>query len=413
MKGKDLKTLALFTADPWESAMPVIRVRAPARFAGVEILQGNHSNAIDPTVLERSDGIVIQRDFPRFPGCEHLLKQAQAKKIPVIYECDDMILETPRDHISHPVFIDVLYKILRTMIQADLVVASTRALADYFSIINPNTLVFPNYLDDSIWKIPKDLTPSEENTPITIGYMGGASHMADLEYVAPALLALAEKYGSRISYSFWGAEPPQVLKKLGNSTWHAMDLLDYREFASQFGGKRADTWIAPLRDIPFNQYKSAIKFLEYAAVGGAAIFSRIRPYTEVIQNGRNGLLAGNQADWQAELERLIENPGLRTKLATGARKSLVGSWLLSDHYTNWLDTYSRGLSETRKRSGRSDKQSLETVLRISEQVEARVETLESEKVHLQAQADKFRRISNSRIWQIVELIRLKLHRGEE
>jgi glycosyltransferase involved in cell wall biosynthesis len=413
MKGKNFKTLALFTADPWESAMPVIRVRAPARFAGVEILQGNHSNDIDPTVLERSDGIIIQRDFPRFPGCEALIQQAKEKKIPVIYECDDMILETPEDHISHPVFIDVLYKILRTMVRADLVVASTRALADYFTIINPNTLVFPNYLDDSIWNIPKDLTPPEKNKPITIGYMGGASHLPDLDLVALALISLAEKYGSRIAFSFWGAEPPETIKKLSNTTWHGMDLLDYREFAARFGECHADIWIAPLQDIPFNQYKSAIKFMEYASVGGAAIFSRVRPYTDVIQNGRNGLLAGNKAEWLAELERLIEDPGLRTKLATGARKSLVGSWLLSDHYTNWLDTYSRGLSETRKSGGRSDKLMLETFLRISEQVEARVETLESEKVHLQTQLGKFWRISNSRIWHLIELMRQKLHRGEE
>jgi glycosyltransferase involved in cell wall biosynthesis len=412
MKGKSLKTLALFTADPWESAMPVIRVRAPARYAGVEILQGNHSDAIDQTVLGRCDGIIIQRDFPRFPGCEDLIKQAQAKKIPVIYECDDMILETPKDHVSHPVFIDVLYKILRTMIQADLVVASTQALADYFRVINPNTRVFPNYLDDNIWILQKELTRPENEKPITIGYMGGASHLPDLELVAPALLSLAEKYGSRIAYSFWGAEPPQALKKLGNSMWHAMDLLDYREFASQFGDNRADIWIAPLQDIPFNQYKSAIKFMEYAAVGGAAVFSHVRPYTEVIQNGRNGLLVASQTDWQAELGRLIEDPGLRTKLARGARQSLVNSWLLSDHYKNWLDTYTRGLGNTRKRSSHSDKLILETFFRISEQVEARVETLESEKVHLKAQVDGFARISNSRIWHLIELIRQKLHRGE-
>jgi glycosyltransferase involved in cell wall biosynthesis len=412
MKSKSIKTLALFTADPWESAMPAIRVRAPARFAGVEILQGNHSDNIDQTVLERCDGIIIQRDFPRFPGCEDLLKKTQAKNIPIIYECDDMILETPRDHVSHPAFIDVLFKILRTMIQADLVVASTQALAEYFSMINPNTRVFPNYLDDEVWKIQDKSKPPERSEPITIGYMGGASHFRDLEFVMPALLSVMEKYGSRIRLTIWGAEPPRDLKRNDNVVWHEMNLLDYQEFASRFEEIPADIWIAPLQDIPFNQYKSAIKFMEYAAVGGAAIFSRIRAYTEVIQNGRNGLLASNQAEWQAELERLIEDPGLRTKLATGARQTLVSSWLLSDHYKNWLDTYTHGLAATGKGSDPSDMQILQTFLRISEQVEDRVAQLESENQHLKMQSEKYNRITTSRIWRAGKYIQRILHRGE-
>ncbi len=412
MKSMNIKTLALFTADPWESAMPVIRVRAPARFAGVRVLQGNHSDAINTSVLGQCDGIVIQRDFPRFPGCEELIRQARAKKIPVIYECDDMILETPKDHISHTVFIDVLYKILRVMLQADLVVTSTQALADYFKDINPNTHVFPNYLDDSIWTIREKPMQIEKDGPIVIGYMGGASHLPDLELVAPVLLSLDEKYGSRIVYSFWGAPPPEKIKNLGNATWHEMNLQDYGEFARHFGECHADIWIAPLQDIPFNQYKSAIKFMEYTAVGGPTIFSRTRPYTEVIRDGRTGLLASTPADWENGLLRLIEDPELRKKLAVGARRSLVDTWLLSDHYNNWVDTYASGLSDAKARDDHSTRRALVTFLRISEQVENRVASLESEIADLRAQLGKYTHISNSRIWHIVQFMRRMIHRGE-
>jgi glycosyltransferase involved in cell wall biosynthesis len=411
MHKKQIKKIALFTADPWESAMPVIRVRAPARFAGVEVLQGNRSNSIDHSVLKQSDAIVIQRDFPRFPGCEALLLEARGKKIPVIYECDDMILETPRGHISHPVFIDHLYKIIRAITLSDRVIVSTKPLSDYFKVIHPDTLVFPNYLDDGSWRLGELMTDKAGDQPITIGYMGGASHVSDLEMITPVFLELAREYGQRIAFSFWGVEPPVELKRLPQTRWQAMDVSVYREFASRFGDCQADIWVAPLQDIPFNEYKSAIKFMEYAAVGGAAVFSRVRPYVDVIKDGRNGLLASGQEEWRKALARLIDDREFRMKLAAAARNSLQNSWLLSGHFGEWLDAGSIGLDEIRRQPELKTPAALKMVLRISEQVEEHMEELTAENQHLKALTAKYSRVANSRTWQLVERLRNRIHRG--
>ena len=70
-----LETIALFTADPWDSAMPVVRVRSPANLAGIDVLPGNHSNQIHFEVLEKCDALVIQRDFPRFDDYPELIQR--------------------------------------------------------------------------------------------------------------------------------------------------------------------------------------------------------------------------------------------------------------------------------------------------------------------------------------------------
>jgi hypothetical protein len=410
MQQKRLKVIALFTADPWQSAMPVIRVHAPARYAGVEVLQGNRSDAIDLTVLERCDAIVIQRDFPRFPGCDSLIKQARLKKIPVIYECDDMILETPREHISHPAFIDHLFKILRAVTQSDGVVVSTKPLAQYFKAIHTNTHVFPNYLDDGIWRINKNSQNPAQGQPVKIGYMGGASHRPDLEMITPVLVALAEEHGQQVTFSFWGTEPPAPLMRLTQTTWQAMDVLDYTEFADRFSDCRADIWIAPLQNTQFNQYKSAIKFLEYAAVGGATVFSRVGPYTDVVREGRNGLLASDQDEWRRKLYLLIDDPQYRIKLASGAGQDLQKNGLLSDHYESWLDAYLKVLDARRIQTVATVEPAIQTILHISEQVEERVEGLKSENQHLKALSDKYFRISNSRTWKAIEGLRNLINR---
>ena len=59
-----LQSLILFTSDPWESAMPVIRVTAPASAVHVTVLQGNDGGQVFLERIPQADLVVIQRDFP-------------------------------------------------------------------------------------------------------------------------------------------------------------------------------------------------------------------------------------------------------------------------------------------------------------------------------------------------------------
>ena len=346
--------------------MPVIRVRAPARHAGIEVLQGNKADEIDFTVLERCDAITIQRDFPRFPGYDDLIRLARDKRIPVIYECDDMILEVPRRHISRSSYIDVLFRILKAASDADVVTVSTPQLFDYFKPFNNNVKLFPNYLDDMTWNLNRPQKLITSGQAIRIGYMGGASHAPDLESVAPVLLKLISKYKRRIRFNFWGVRPAKVMMDLDTTSWKPMNILDYQKFVTKFSDCESDIWIAPLQHTDFNQYKSAIKYLEYTAVGGAGVYSREKPYTDIVVHEHNGLLASSENEWFDMLSRLIEDPEYRLKVSTGAQRTLSRDWLLSSNYHKWADIVQK-LDETEKVSQKSP--SLETVFRIASQVE--------------------------------------------
>src|SRR5919108_1002126 len=43
-----LRTAVLYSADPWDSVLAVLRVRAPAAAAGVAVVQGNEGEAVEP-----------------------------------------------------------------------------------------------------------------------------------------------------------------------------------------------------------------------------------------------------------------------------------------------------------------------------------------------------------------------------
>jgi glycosyltransferase involved in cell wall biosynthesis len=78
--------------------------------------------------------------------------------------------------------------------------------------------------------------------------------------------------------------------------------------------------LAPLVDTPFNLCKSAIKAMDYAAMGMLVLASDTPVYRGSLADGPAGRLVANSADaWYAAIDLLLRDPDQRRGLAAGAR----------------------------------------------------------------------------------------------
>ena len=77
-------------------------------------------------------------------------------------------------------------------------------------------------------------------------------------------------------------------------------------------------------------YFSPLKVYEYMAAGLPVVASGIGQLNDLIEDGTNGLLCapGDSADLAGALRRLQIDPGLRTKLGSEARRTMLSehSW---------------------------------------------------------------------------------------
>jgi hypothetical protein len=110
------------------------------------------------------------------------------------------------------------------------------------------------------------------------------------------------------------------------------------------------TWdfaLAPLVANEFNEAKSAIKFLEYAALGVPGIFSDVGEYSSTIEHGETGLLVASDRvqDWEQAIFELASNAPLRERLATNARRELLNKHLLGDAVPIWLSVIGENRGE--------------------------------------------------------------------
>jgi glycosyltransferase involved in cell wall biosynthesis len=100
---------------------------------------------------------------------------------------------------------------------------------------------------------------------------------------------------------------------------------------------RWDIALSPLKDTPFNQCKSDIKFLDYSAIGAAGIYSRVPAYESSVRHLETGWLAENEVDaWVEALERLLSDDGLRIQIAQNATRYLYTERSLARCARCWL-----------------------------------------------------------------------------
>lgn len=401
------KVIAAYTAAPWESAVVVLRITGPADHSGIRVLKGNEGAQISPEFITDADIVVIQRDFPRFwTDYKRVISEARFQGKPVVYDLDDLLVEIPSEHSHSGDYMGELLGMLYAILDADVVTASSPALVEYLSELNPNTKLLRNYLNDQLWQLNEPKVSAGNDKLVVIGYMGGQTHRSDLSYVADGLLKVVNKYSGKVKLRFWGVQPPQVLLDSPGTDWVSINTEDYAEFARFFLQQECHICIAPLRDDGFNHAKSSLKFLEYSALGVPGVYSKLPPYEAVVEHGKNGFLVSEKEEWEKYLSDLVENPDLRLNLAIRAQKTVTDHWLLSRNHKDWVEVYKRALSDCK--TGITTSRRHNNLMRIISQSEDYQAALEDS---LFVVSNQLSDIFNSRSWRFlrtVQNLRMKL-----
>lgn len=162
-------------------------------------------------------------------------------------------------------------------------------------------------------------TPRNHSTKKAIlGWVGSTSHRSgDIEIVAPALRKVknrihhsghvngAESFGSRVNVND---------RRITTGPMRAP--IDYARNSFRF-----DVGIAPLNDVPFNEAKSWIKCIEYAAANIPFIATDISEYRRLLETHGIGRLATTVSDWVQNIEEL--NDATLRRIEAKRQKEIV------------------------------------------------------------------------------------------
>jgi glycosyltransferase involved in cell wall biosynthesis len=192
-------------------------------------------------------------------------------------------------------------------------------------VVNPTTIDTVNLHN----QVRDQLAPG----PMVIGWTGTHS---TLKYLLPVLpiLAQLEKEGLDFEFRVISNQTPefsQPLRSLRFVPWQKTteipDLLTFH------------VGLMPLEDDKWAQGKCAFKALQYMALGIPALVSPVGMNTEVVQDGENGYICQEPADWYLHLRGLLTDAPQRQQLGWAARATIEQRYSVLANTDNFLHLF--------------------------------------------------------------------------
>lgn len=200
------------------------------------------------------------------------------------------------------------------------IIVSNRYLKEYAKSYNRNIKVIPMGID------LKTYTPKRfvsERKEIVIGWSGSdRSYDVTFPSIIPMLEKLGEKYSIEVLI-IKNSNPHLTIKNV-KVRFHPWS----KETEVQ-SIKDMDIGLMPLIDDEFQRYKSALKALQYMAVGIPALVSPIGINSSIVDDGINGFHCDTEQDWLDNIEKLILNRELIDTMGKAARAKIEKEHALS------------------------------------------------------------------------------------
>ena len=281
------------------------------------------------------DVLVIQRAMDhRQTQCIPLY---QKQGIKVIVEVDDDFDTISSRNVaykgSHPKFSPWSNRewLKESCKLADLVIVTTPALAARYGG-HGRVKIVPNFVPEAHLAV----SPTYDWEGLRVGWMGQiGTHPDDLQVMRGALAQVLRRFDAH----FFVVGGPMGVAKAASIPESRLETVPYApidEYAAEMA--HMDVGIVPLADSRFNQAKSALKGLEYAAIGLPYVASPTLPYQMAHLAGLDGFLASKPATWITFLSKLLGNRDFRVE--TGQKnKEMMKSLTIEAQVGRWIEAW--------------------------------------------------------------------------
>jgi glycosyltransferase involved in cell wall biosynthesis len=245
---------------------------------------------------------------------------------PIIYDFDDAIYllhtSTANRHFGWLKFPGKTSSICR---MSRHVVVGNSILADYARRYNPQVTVIPSSVDTNHYQPAARSTPAKR---IVVGWTGSSTSQTYLEMFAPVLRDIIAACDLELRVH---SDREPVLPGIP-FVWRPWKAETEVEEVAEF-----DIGIMPMPDDKWTRGKCAMKALLYMATGIPTICSAVGTNCEVIQHGKNGLLAATPDDWSTQLKLLATSPELRAQLGAAGRLTVEEKYSMLSCATAFAD----------------------------------------------------------------------------
>jgi glycosyltransferase involved in cell wall biosynthesis len=303
---------------------------------------------------------------PDFDIANALIQKLNDMGIITIADIDDYWMPG-KEHPIHDIIRvnKINEKITANLKVAKYVTTTTTLFADEIKKLNKNVVVFPNAINPNE---PQFKEPTLESDRLRVGWLGGSSHLHDLQLLDLTRLV---PYKDKLQFVLCGFDIRGSVTEINQQTrehtkrdilphetvWAEYEKIftqnlttvsdDYKKYLLRYTQEvypnelsepyvrvwtkpvtsyaknysKFDVSLSPIKNHMFNRMKSQLKVIEAGFYKKAIIASDLGPYTidlkHCLNNGNfvdgNAMLVSenrNHSDWSKYIEKLIKNPNM-------------------------------------------------------------------------------------------------------
>lgn len=148
----------------------------------------------------------------------------------------------------------------------------------------------------------------------TVFYHGTAAHRLELDFLHEVFAALQARRDDLMIEVIGDLEINRRFRSLPRC--RIVHPMGWENFAAHTAASSHAIGLAPLFPSPFNDTRSHAKIFDITRCGAAGIYSNRPPYSGLVRDGIDGILAGDTPEaWVGAIEQLASDAGHRQALA--------------------------------------------------------------------------------------------------
>jgi glycosyltransferase involved in cell wall biosynthesis len=334
---------------------------------------------------------------PDFERAHELIQKLNSLGIITIADIDDYWMPG-KEHPIHDIikFNKINEKIVANLKVASYVTTTTTLFADEIKKFNKNVAVFPNAINPNE---PQFKEPTLESDRLRIGWLGGSSHLHDLQLLDSPLGKITH-LKDKLQFVLCGFDTRGTVTEINQQTgehkkrdilphetvWaqyekiftqsHSLVSEDYKKYLLKYSQEvypnqydesyvrvwtqpvtsyaknysKFDVSLSPIKNTMFNRMKSQLKVIEAGFYKKALIASDLGPYTidlkHCLDHGNfvdgNAMLVNenrNHSDWAKYIKKLVENPNMAKDMGERLYETVKDTYDLNTVTKNRAEFY--------------------------------------------------------------------------
>jgi glycosyltransferase involved in cell wall biosynthesis len=275
--------------------------------------------ASEKEILKRAQNadIVYTSKILSYPLVQALCKQTNAH---VVYDFGDALWLAGENS-------DEFNDVLRSV---DAVTTDNERTAEYVRTFNPHCTIIPDTPQIEQFDKRRAELSKKLDDPIVLGWIGTPGTAYNLYLIWEVLEELFKRHPNlhlRIVGAGWDERLIPPFEKVRYSTLptYNQDQMIEEVFKMHIG-------LFPLQNIEKSRVRGVLKALIYMSGEASVITSPVGQCLGVIEDGKNGLLAGSSQEWIDKLEMLIEDKALRAHLAKNGLETVRSEFSLEKSF---------------------------------------------------------------------------------